>query len=400
MTASPKGRGLGGTLIGGVITLLVILSVSACASGTAVENPASQPNAPEIRFMQMLSPSQGWVLTTDRLIWTSDGGANWSDITPPQAARSIVKGAFFVNPQEGWLVASGDQDPTGATQITGFHTEDGGATWESVDIGEPDNDYTSSLSGQAYIHFIDPQHGWVVVKLASSSNFSVGDLFRTTDGGVTWTKLSIPIGDPIRFVTPSDGWTAGGAPGDELYVTRDGGTSWERQTVSSPPIFRSSDPLYDLPFFDGPRGILAVSFSGNPSGVAVFSSGDGGRSWKLTRSVQSPSSVEIDMPIPSDVVGSETWIAAASDGSRIFATSDAGKSLQEIAPNGFPTGGVADLDFSTAKDGWAWGNFGECPPGLKTGCVVIGRLFKTTDGGQTWEKVDLPASADSSEAGD
>lgn len=360
---------------------VALLAVSACAGGTAVENPASQQVGPAVRSMQLLSSTQGWALTDAALKWTDDGGLTWTDITPPGIAASAIKGLFFLDTQHGWVVVSGSTDARGAEEVLSFRSSDGGKTWASSPVGTAN---TESLGAQAYVHFADPQHGWVVVKLVSSSNFSIGELFGTADGGATWSKLSIPIGDPIRFTNPSDGWTAGGPAGDKLYVTRDGGVSWEAQSVSPPPGFEASYPVYELPAFAaGGVGVLPVTFAGNPSGMAFYISRDGGRSWAFQTGIPSPQTLHIGVGIPSDVVDSNTWVAATRDGGRVFVTRGPGRTVQEIAPNGLPAG-LVDLDFAAGQVGWALVQTGECPPGLKTGCATISQLLKTNDGGQTW----------------
>ena len=358
-----------------------MLTLTACAGGTAVEDVASQQQGPPVQSMQLLTPTQGWALTDEGLKWTSDGGLAWVDITPPAVSAAVIKGLFFLDAQRGWTIVPSNVDDRHMEELLVYRTDDGGKTWQSSPLGAPDGE---SHGAPAYIHFSDAEHGWVVVKLVSSSNFSIGDLFRTTDGGVTWTKLSIPIGNPVVFTSPSDGWTAGGPAGDKLYVTRDGGASWEPQAVSPPPGFRSSYPAYELPVFTAAReGVLPVTFTGPASGIAFYVTHDGGRSWTLEGSVVSPQTLSLGLPIPSDVVDFNTWVAVSPDGARVFTTADGGKNIQQIAPNGLQAGAV-DVDFSTAEIGWALSSSGVCPPGLKTGCVILSQLLKTTDGGQTW----------------
>jgi photosystem II stability/assembly factor-like uncharacterized protein len=260
--------------------------------------------------------------------------------------------------------------------------------WESAAVSEPSADYTDASGAPAYIHFIDDKSGWVVVKLVSSSNFSRGDLFQTIDGGASWAKLAIPIGDPVRFTTETDGWAAGGPAGDQLYVTRDGGKSWSPVDIEPPPGFGSSFPVYGLPVFSTvEEGVLPVTFAGDPSGMSFYRSADGGASW--TPAVSGAIDGELSIGpgvVASDVVDANTWIAALPGGERVLKAGGAASAFAEVAPNGLPAG-VNALDFANAQVGWAVVQTGECPPGLKTGCAIISRLLETSDGGQTWTEL-------------
>jgi photosystem II stability/assembly factor-like uncharacterized protein len=135
-----------------------------------------------------------------------------------------------VDTQSGWLALTG-LEASGSIAYRLARTSDGGATWQVIPLslfapGDPD-----ALAEAIYLHFVDAQTGWLVVKRATSSNFSLDVLFKTMDGGQTWTELALPIGEPVYFVTPDLGWVAGGPAGDQLYRTRDGGQSWQAQPV-------------------------------------------------------------------------------------------------------------------------------------------------------------------------
>jgi len=266
--------------------------------------------------------------------------------------------------------------------VLSFRTSDGGKTWASSPLGTAN---TESRGAAAYVDFVDPDHGWVVVKLVSGSNFSIGNLYRTVDGGASWAKLAIPIGDPVRFTTETDGWAAGGPAGDQLYVTRDGGKSWSPVDIEPPPGFGSSFPVYGLPVFStAEEGVLPVAFAGDPSGMSFYRSADGGASW--TPAVSGAIDGELSIGprvVASDVVDANTWIATLPGGERVLKAGGAGSAFAQVAPNGLPAGVIA-LDFANAQVGWAVVQTGECPPGVKTDCAIISQLLETSDGGQTW----------------
>lgn len=77
-----------------------------------------------------------------------------------------------------------------------------------------------------------------VVQRPASGN--IGKLWKTTDGGVNWTQLTIPSGTSSRMlitVSPSDEdslWIAypGGANGSKVFQSGDGGSSWTNLSSS------------------------------------------------------------------------------------------------------------------------------------------------------------------------
>jgi hypothetical protein len=116
------------------------------------------------------------------------------------------------------------------------------------------------------VSFVDTEHDWILVGVESSSNFSVGELWRTVDGGTTWVKLAAPNGGAIHFVTLMLGFLAGGSLGEKLFITRDGGSSWQAQTVAPPQPLAQGTPVYAVPSFSNDKnGVLPVTFSGAPA---------------------------------------------------------------------------------------------------------------------------------------
>jgi photosystem II stability/assembly factor-like uncharacterized protein len=356
------------------MVLAMLLLSSACARiGSDMPQPRQQPaqadqeDSSNVQAMQLVEANQGWALTEQHLVWTDNGGVAWRDITPPATPPDSIGGAFFLDPSRGWSVSK-TLATSALTEFTVFRTVDGGRTWLPALVKASVDTYGG------WLHFVDPQHGWLVVRLQSSSNFRLGELFRTTDGGVTWMKQSIPIGDPVRFASTSTGFTAGGAPGDELYVTVDGGDSWQPQSVTPPAPFRSSSLAYSLPIFINPQeGVLPVTFSGEPSGAAFYITRDGGETWTLRATLPAPESLEPGQTMRLDLVDGSQWFVGLSRArERLFATRDGGTRWEELVTTGLRKGVVA-LDFATGSVGWAHTSHG-----------AESELWKTDDGGRNW----------------
>lgn len=326
---------------------------------------------PLIQDMQLLNPTEGWVLQDGRLLKTDDNGAHWTDITPPGAA---VRAAFFLNPDEGWSAVLSEQ---GAVSL--FHTPDGGQTWQpagTLPANFPDG------TGRITLHFVDRQTGWVAVTRPSSSNFSLGALFHTTDGGQTWEELTLPIGAPVYFADAQRGWTAGGAAGNELYATRDGGRAWTPLHLTTGPAY------YALPTFLTPQtGLLPVTLPDETHPrVAFFLTEDGGQTWTLAAHI-SLLPTPIRAPLPTAILSRTDWLVTNPADGTLYLTADGGQTVQQKATR---RPGVLVIQFRTLEAGWLLAFIGECA-GTKGAddffCAARSELLRTSDAGNHWESV-------------
>ncbi len=107
-------------------------------------------------------------------------------------------------------------------------THDGGATWHSQTIAGLENNYDFGVaaSDAGTVHVM----GW-------NYKNGGGNIFRSVDGGITWQReaanaytnaASFP--DAIKFFNPEDGVIFGDPLNGyyEIYTTGDGGNNWSR----------------------------------------------------------------------------------------------------------------------------------------------------------------------------
>ncbi len=156
--------------------------------------------------LTFVNASTGWA-TSNGLFVTHDGGATWKQQPLPAQACCLLP--TFFTAHDGIL--------PGGSQL--FVTHDGGTTWQS----------TSSLpASSSLVTFIDMQHGWVAVDNGTM-------LYRTSDGGAHWAKITPAIAASItsvvqlNFVSTGVGWALGYTsepPNTLLFRTTDGGQTW------------------------------------------------------------------------------------------------------------------------------------------------------------------------------
>lgn len=88
------------------------------------------------------------------------------------------------------------------------------------------------------VDFLDYWNGWVVggyPGLDDSRGFSgVGLVFRTTDAGRTWNKLTLPrpygVIDNVKFMNAWTGWAVSRVPAGKVILrTDDGGDTWKAE---------------------------------------------------------------------------------------------------------------------------------------------------------------------------
>ncbi len=151
--------------------------------GVYKDSPAAKPTRRGVIYALGLSPldvNRLWAGTDDGLIWTtSDGGANWSNVTPPE-----MKPFWKVfNMDAGHFDKLTDYAAVNTLRLDDmrphlFRTHDGGKTWKEIDNGIPDGAATSAIredpkrkgllyagsETQVYVSFDDGDH-WHSLRL-------------------------------------------------------------------------------------------------------------------------------------------------------------------------------------------------------------------------------------------
>src|SRR5262249_38444576 len=135
--------------------------------------------------------SKGWALTGQKVLFTSDSGQNWKDVTP-SASGKIGQGTFM-DDKNAWISS------VGANGVNLMHTND-------LSIGSAQNAWATDQNGNVFgtsyagenwsklasnvdkikaLSFVDTSNGWAISKTK---------LWHTTDGGSHWSQITYHIG--------------------------------------------------------------------------------------------------------------------------------------------------------------------------------------------------------------
>jgi photosystem II stability/assembly factor-like uncharacterized protein len=336
----------------------------------------------------MLSATTGWATAVGRLLRTTDGGLHWQNVTPPALPGTCSRGvtAFALSAAAAWVVRDPVDCGSDALQSAISRTADGGLTWRSS---------TLPIFAVAQITFVDPEHGWILADLDTADGQQAADIFRTTDGGQTWTKLSsagdrpgaLPLDGQkfgLTFRDATSGWVAQGDALDPaprlhgLFQTKDGGATWQPAPALAWPAALARNPSLEevgqLPTFFSPQvGVLRMlvvsQVTGDVADTVMYVTGDGGKTWSPTSPLQASSASTGFVDAISLVDPSDWWIAPnANGGTILLQTSDGGQHWASWTP-GAPFAGVSELSFGSDTVGLAIGSAG---------------LLRTSDGGHSW----------------
>ncbi len=274
------------------------------------------------------------------LLATADGGETWEVRRPP--TEDALRDVFFTDARTGWLVCERSiYMPMEKDESVSYllKTTDGGETWSRVDVTRGE-DVDVKLAG---LRFADAAHGWVYGE--------EGVLYATSDGGATWSRQRVPTRHLLlgaSFIDARTGWLSGG--GLTLLSTTDGGATWLAGTVYAPADASASQQPRQPP--PTSRRLNAVSFADASTGWAVgaggaiFSTTDGGRTWR-----PQSSGVGSDLSDVKFFDRAEGW-AVGGEGA-VLHTTDGGRTWKAEARQ--TNHALERLFFVGRRRGWAVG---------------------------------------------
>jgi photosystem II stability/assembly factor-like uncharacterized protein len=269
---------------------------------------------------------------------TTDGGMVWKPIFDKQHVASI--GAIAVAPSDPNIVYLG----TGDVSNVGGSVNQGNGMWKSTDAGQTWQHIGLEDSRHVGAIWVDPHNPDMVLVAALGHTFAPNaerGIFKSTDGGKTWRKVLYkddttggidvafaPDNPKIGFAalwyhyvkpdTPFAGLLGTGGAG--IYKTTDGGDTWTEVKIPQ--------------LADAHLGRIGVVVAGNGQRVfaivserkegGLYRSDDGGATWKRITEDQRIqgngyfSKVFLDPRNPAIVFVAQTSLYRSTDGGVTF----------------------------------------------------------------------------------
>ena len=287
----------------------------------------------KIQQIDFVNANTGFALVYSELYKTTNGGSNWTKIRNP--LKSYFGPFHLVSEQKLWITTDG-----GIAK-----TENGGVSWIQQTKGT-----------DAYL----------INSCIQSSNraWAVGGttVLNTKDRGRTWRELQLDTAEgliKVIFPRPDVGYILGSA---NLYRSTNGGETWLKK---GPPSLFGGPFNRKVQFLNADTGFLS-----NTEGLFVTT--DKGENW--TRRLISPDVYETKNFYFADF-NHGFFLTNEFDKPKTYRTKDNGLTWAKDSLN-WSGGTIIGMHFTDSLNGliyYGWLQFGG-----------TNGLFKTTDGGATW----------------
>lgn len=296
----------------------------------------------------------------------------WSEkATGFTAANRTLSSISIVNTSVIWAIALDNSAAPDYTIKEFTKSTDGGETWTPGTINLGAN--TSGL-GITSISAISDQIAWIS---AAPDVSDFGGVWKTIDGGLTWTKQTTALfNNPIdsytsfvHFWDASNGVTGGDTENGtfEIYTTSNGGNNWNRVIGANIPSSLVGEMGYV-----GVTSVVGNIFWFGTSAGRIFKSIDKGLSWTVTQTPSTDFNLGLDRFTFSDA--NNGLFMDHNNTTTLYKTTDGGNNWTSITTPGFYKTNIAYI------------------PGTST--VIAGAAANpfsssySTDNGSTWTTID------------
>ncbi|NIS79111.1 MAG: hypothetical protein GTO14_02550 [Anaerolineales bacterium] len=315
----------------------------------------------------------------------------------PSNQPVLFRELHMLTPASGWAI----HGPWVGEDQHILHTFDGGRTW--LDVTPPGQDPAGDeISQEVATYFLDSRTAWAIYH--NFLRITVNPVWHTKDGGRTWEAQSVPeprvdrsrlaYAPLIEFSDAEHGWilvevSIWPDPNEaELYRTIDGGETWELLED------RSLTRARGLDFFDAEHGWV---FLGSRDSLRLAYTDDGGLTWQ-DYDVPTPTEL-LDQPFGRfadyhcDISTPKLHSARAGrffwDCVSFYPTYKFYSYILETEDAGqsweITSVPCHTLEFADLENGW--GKAMPISDDGEQGEVEEWYLFRTQDGGQSWERL-------------
>ena len=255
-----------------VIALLFVSNIS--NSQWYIQNSGTNLLLHDIYFV---NPSTGFAVGDSAIIIkTTNGGANWFTVKPPDYGELFT--IEFINVNTGWA-GGGKHVVMNMYKTQAFYTTDGGNTWTNPfppyfasewlfrDVKIIDLDNVLFTSGQCY------------------DNVCAGDIVKTSNRGQNWTSVTNVHGyyKDFSWINNQTGWAVTNFWNDippaigMVVKTNNSGQNWDTLFTAIDTICGICLEIVDLQFLDANTGYLAINRMGSSN--TLCKSDNGGYNW-------------------------------------------------------------------------------------------------------------------------
>jgi photosystem II stability/assembly factor-like uncharacterized protein len=244
--------------------------------------------------------------------------------------------------------------------------------------------FSTLYRGVYHISIVNDSIAWATA-IDGTNGSPVNEFTRTVNAGNLWTPGTITVTGAlapanISAVSDTEAWVAEypttGA-GGKVYHTSDGGQTWTNQTSAS--MFTNTASFLDVVHFFNKNDGFCVGDAVS-SKFEIYYTHDGGQTWTAVDVANNPAAQSGEMGWTGvyDAYNNIAWFG--TNKGRIFKTTDKGETWTVLTP------GLTDISkiaFNNENNGITQ----QIVFNTTTGAITTLTMKNTTDGGQTWTTV-------------